>query len=363
MIAALILFLTAQAGAGLSGTVLDAAGAPIGGAVVEVSKGAAAATLTSSADGTWSVSAERLAALGAAAGVRVRVSADGFTPRTYDVSLPAAALRTVLDPSGITERVTVSAPAAQRLSIEASATTLDAAALASAPALMLDDQLRATPGFSLFRRTSSRVANPTTQGATLRGLSASGSSRTLVLADGVPLNDPFGGWVAWTKIPRDGLARAEIIPGGGATAWGNGALGRADGARLGLRRRAHEWLDRGRGRGKVHDRRLYHDRAGVARTGRREGQRVERIGARVGDRRRGTGHAGSSRAVFRRGPRQRDAAADQRDRHATGEWRRARDRARRRVGGARGRGRRQLPADVYRRRRRRPDRRAPDERT
>ena len=225
MIAALILLLTAQAGAGLSGTVLDAAGAPIGGAVVEVSKGAAAATLTSSADGTWSVSAERLAALGAAAGVRVRVSADGFTPRTYDVSLPAAALRTVLDPSGITERVTVSAPAAQRLSIEASATTLDAAALASAPALMLDDQLRATPGFSLFRRTSSRVANPTTQGATLRGLSASGSSRTLVLADGVPLNDPFGGWVYWSRIPMAAIARVDVIRGGSSDVHGDEALG------------------------------------------------------------------------------------------------------------------------------------------
>ena len=66
---------------------------------------------------------------------------------------------------------------------------------------MLDDQLRSVPGFSLFRRTSSRVANPTTQGVTLRGMSASGASRTLVLADGVPLNDPFGAWVYWDRVP------------------------------------------------------------------------------------------------------------------------------------------------------------------
>ena len=46
-----------------------------------------------------------------------------------------------------------------------------------------------------------------------------------MLLDGVPLNDPFGGWVAWTKLPRDGAWRAEIVPGGGATAWGNAALG------------------------------------------------------------------------------------------------------------------------------------------
>ena len=60
---------------------------------------------------------------------------------------------------------------------------------------MLDDQLKTVPGFSLFRRTSSRVANPTTQGLTMRGLSASGASRGLVLVDGIPLNDAFGGWL------------------------------------------------------------------------------------------------------------------------------------------------------------------------
>src|SRR6185369_12068047 len=63
------------------------------------------------------------------------------------------------------------------------------------------------------------------QGVSLRGLGPSGASRSLVLYDGVPLNDPFGGWVAWTKLPREGLFRAEIVPGGGSAAWGNAALG------------------------------------------------------------------------------------------------------------------------------------------
>jgi outer membrane receptor protein involved in Fe transport len=46
-----------------------------------------------------------------------------------------------------------------------------------------------------------------------------------VLLDGVPLNDPFGGWVTWSKVPRESLAGAELVRGGGATAWGNSALG------------------------------------------------------------------------------------------------------------------------------------------
>jgi hypothetical protein len=41
--------------------------------------------------------------------------------------------------------------------------------------------LRDVPGFSLFKRSSSLVANPTTQGISLRGIGSSGASRTLVL--------------------------------------------------------------------------------------------------------------------------------------------------------------------------------------
>ena len=81
------------------------------------------------------------------------------------------------------------------------------------------------PGFSLFRRTSSAVANPTTQGVTLRGLSASGASRTLVVADEVPLNDPFGGWVYWDRIPLAALQRVDVLRGASGDIHGNDALG------------------------------------------------------------------------------------------------------------------------------------------
>jgi outer membrane receptor protein involved in Fe transport len=106
-----------------------------------------------------------------------------------------------------------------------SLTVLDGDTLRQAPTVTLDDALRSIPGFSLFRRSDSLTANPTTQGVSLRGLGPNGASRSLVLLDGVPLNDPFGGWVAWTKVPREALAGAEILRGGGASAWGNAALG------------------------------------------------------------------------------------------------------------------------------------------
>ncbi|HWA10965.1 MAG TPA: TonB-dependent receptor [Opitutaceae bacterium] len=97
--------------------------------------------------------------------------------------------------------------------------------LRSAPTVTVDDALRSVPGFNLFRRSDSLTANPTAQGVSLRGLGPSGASRSLVLLDGVPLNDPFGGWVTWAMLPRESLDRAELVPGGGATAWGNASLG------------------------------------------------------------------------------------------------------------------------------------------
>src|ERR1051326_4641075 len=48
------------------------------------------------------------------------------------------------------------------------------------PGENLDDRLRYVPGFSMFRRSSSLAANPTTQGISLRGLGSSAASRTQI---------------------------------------------------------------------------------------------------------------------------------------------------------------------------------------
>ena len=71
-------------------------------------------------------------------------------------------------------------------------TAVDAESLDSRPGVNIDDRLRDIPGFSLFRRSSSLVAHPTTQGVSLRGIGSSAAGRTLVLYDGFPVNDPFG---------------------------------------------------------------------------------------------------------------------------------------------------------------------------
>jgi vitamin B12 transporter len=88
----------------------------------------------------------------------------------------------------------------------------------------LDQALESTPGVSLFRRTTSLSANPTTQGVSLRAIAGSGAGRALVTLDGAPVNDPFGGWVIWTALPSEGLEGASIIRGAGAGPYGAGAL-------------------------------------------------------------------------------------------------------------------------------------------
>ena len=100
--------------------------------------------------------------------------------------------------------------------------TLDAARLATSD--RIDAALTSAPGVSLFRRTSSLGANPTTQGISVRAIAGTGAGRALVTLDGVPQNDPFGGWVIWSALPTGAIGQAEIVRGAGAARDGPAAL-------------------------------------------------------------------------------------------------------------------------------------------
>ncbi len=121
----------------------------------------------------------------------------------------------------VTERVTTETPG--------NVSDIPSKDLLLTPGVNIDDRLRQVPGFTLFRRTSGVVANPTTQGVSLRGIGSTGASRTLVLWDGIPMNDPFGGWVYWTRFPVDELQRVEISRGASTSVFGDLAMGGAIG--------------------------------------------------------------------------------------------------------------------------------------
>ena len=102
--------------------------------------------------------------------------------------------------------------------------TIDRQRLAGTASGRIEDALRDVAGFQQFRRSDSRSAHPTSQGATLRGLGGNASSRALVLLDGVPQIDPFGGWVNFPALDPVRLGLARVTRGGGTGASGAGAL-------------------------------------------------------------------------------------------------------------------------------------------
>ncbi len=97
----------------------------------------------------------------------------------------------------------------------------DRADLSVAAPRTLDELLARDPAFSLYRRQSAVFGNPTSAGVSLRNVGATAASRTLVLRDGIPQNDPFGGWVYWARYDPRTIDSVRIVPGARATAWGN----------------------------------------------------------------------------------------------------------------------------------------------
>jgi outer membrane receptor protein involved in Fe transport len=206
----------------VGGTVVDQNGAPVSGANLTIRSASFNASAKSNEAGQFTFDyVPKLPIL-------LTIEAPGFARNEVrlDAAREAAPLRIVLLPAAISAQVTVAATRTKTRMNEtpASVAVLDSATISATAAVTLDDALRQVAGFSLFRRAGSRTANPTTQGVSLRGLGASGASRALVLVDGFPLNDPFGGWVYWDRMPRESIAQVEILGGAASHLYGSGAL-------------------------------------------------------------------------------------------------------------------------------------------
>ncbi|MDB5700855.1 MAG: TonB-dependent receptor [Sphingomonadales bacterium] len=103
-------------------------------------------------------------------------------------------------------------------------TTIDRTRLTGEASDRVENVLKDVAGFQQFRRSDSRSANPSAQGVTLRALGGNASSRALVLLDGVPLADPFFGYIPFTAISGDRLSGVRITRGGGSGPFGAGAV-------------------------------------------------------------------------------------------------------------------------------------------
>ena len=221
MILALLLWLGAST---LSGVVHDS----LGGAVVNASvivrpvSGGAERQVTTGPDGRFTIEVpdEEVTLIVRAGGFAEKTERIGSGDRSRDLDI-------VVTPAAVLETVTVTPTrSAQKVAdIPASINVVTKEEVQQSPAIIADDTLRQVASFSLFRRTSAIAAQPTTQGVSLRGIGPSGQSRTLVLLDGIPFNDPFGGWVYWTRVPMESIERVEIQEDTSSSLYGNMAMG------------------------------------------------------------------------------------------------------------------------------------------
>jgi outer membrane receptor protein involved in Fe transport len=204
----------------VTGIVKDSSGGAVPGASVTIrtSSGPAGQTVTGP-DGHFSF--DRVPE---GATVLV-VRAGGFAQK--EQPLERGEIEVILSPATLFEEITVTPTRSEKRlgDVPASVRVIDSARIDASAALVADDVLRQVPTFSLFRRTSSLAAHPTAQGVSLRGIGPSGVSRTLVLIDDVPFNDPFGGWVYWTRVPLGAVDRIEIVDGSSSSLYGNYAMG------------------------------------------------------------------------------------------------------------------------------------------
>ena len=210
----------------VSGTVKDRSGAVIPAAQVVLKSDGTAFRQTTSSSGWFSFSQ-----VAGTAG-ELTVTAVGFSTVSQPWHAGDPSLVIVLPPAAIQQTLNVTATrtsilptGAEDLEVQPSTTILPSATLQQFGAITVDDKLRQVPGFSLLRRSGSMTANPTAQGVSLRGLGASGASRALVLNDGIPINDPYGSWIFWGRVPVASLDEAQVVPGGVSSLYGNDALG------------------------------------------------------------------------------------------------------------------------------------------
>lgn len=142
------------------------------------------------------------------------------------LSAPVAAQDMAADPARATEDVVVTGRGLdQRIGDRTvGVVRIDAARIAESASGRLEQVLADVAGLQQFRRSDSRSANPTSQGISLRGIGGNASSRALLILDGVPQADPFGGWVAFPAYATDRIGSIRVTRGGGSGYFGPGAL-------------------------------------------------------------------------------------------------------------------------------------------
>ena len=115
--------------------------------------------------------------------------------------------------------VTASVEEAQRSDLPASVSVIPAEEIAAVQATQVVDLLELVPGLHVVQAGApGQLTTVFTRG--------SESDQTLVLWNGVPLNDPYlGGFFDWAFLPVEGAERIEVVRGPFSSLYGSDALG------------------------------------------------------------------------------------------------------------------------------------------
>jgi len=129
-------------------------------------------------------------------------------------------------PVTVVPPITVSAGRGSDLEkLDVSTTVLNREQIQALPETGVDQIVNRIPGVWLPTIPTGQL-HPTAQPVNIRGFGTSTTINTLVMVDGVPINDPYFRTINWSAIPKNSVERIEVIRGGGATSlWGNMAMG------------------------------------------------------------------------------------------------------------------------------------------
>jgi outer membrane receptor protein involved in Fe transport len=109
--------------------------------------------------------------------------------------------------------------------LDVSTTVLTREQVQSMPETGVDQIINKIPGVWNFTIPTTQL-HPTGQPFNIRGFGTSTTINTLVMVDGVPINDPYFRTVDWGIVSKDAIQSIEVIRGGGASSlWGNMAMG------------------------------------------------------------------------------------------------------------------------------------------